>query len=105
MFSATRVASIFRLAHFNDVQADLGTGHLGHVTAQLLDVGALLANHDTRTGRMDRDPRLLGRTLDDDAADTGTGKTLLEHLAKFEVFQQQVTIGLAIGEPAESQVR
>jgi hypothetical protein len=35
-------------------------------SAQIFDIRALLADDHTRTGRIDRDPALLVRTLDDD---------------------------------------
>jgi len=35
----------FRLADFEDVDDDVAIGELGHHLAQLLDVGALLADH------------------------------------------------------------
>jgi hypothetical protein len=50
-----------RLAHLDDVQVNVALGHGGDVGAQLLDVCALLADHDARTGGVDRDPALLVR--------------------------------------------
>ena len=50
------------LADLGDVDAHVGSGHaeqLRRLLAQLLDVLALLADHDARTRRLDRDVRLL----------------------------------------------
>ena len=58
------------LADFDDVDDDVGIGDLGDLAAQLVDVGALLADHHARTRRMDRHAALLVRTLDHDAGDT-----------------------------------
>src|SRR5262249_42163421 len=52
------------LPDFHDVQVDLGVSVARQVGLQLLDVGALLADHDTRARRMDRDPAFLVRALD-----------------------------------------
>src|SRR4030088_2912313 len=52
-----------RLADFDDVDDDVGVGDFGNALAQLADRGALLADHDTRTRRMDRYPALLVRAL------------------------------------------
>src|SRR5204863_9734555 len=38
------------LAHFNDVDVHFAVGELLHLGADLVDVSALLANHDARTG-------------------------------------------------------
>src|SRR3954468_5390062 len=57
----------FGLADFDDVDDDVGSGDVGNPLAQLVDVGALLADHDAGTRRMDRHAALLVRTLDHDA--------------------------------------
>ena len=61
-----------RLADFDDVQLDLALGHGGKLLANPLDVGALLADHHAWPGRMDDDPRLLGRAFNRDPADPGS---------------------------------
>src|SRR3954463_4615013 len=58
----------FGLADFDDVDDDIGGGDVGNPLAQLVDVGALLADHDAGTRRMDRDAALLVRTLDHDSS-------------------------------------
>src|SRR6516165_12713488 len=55
------------LSDLDDVEADLAVGKLGDVGAQLLDVGDLFADHDTRPRRVECDPRLPGSALDYDA--------------------------------------
>src|SRR5664279_3642714 len=56
-----------RLADFDDVDEDIGVGDIGNPLAQLVDVGALLADHDAGARGMDRHPALLVRTLDHDS--------------------------------------
>src|SRR6185437_5437946 len=52
------------LADFNDVDDDVGGGDVGHLLAQLVDVGALLADHDTGTRRVDVTRHFLcGRSI------------------------------------------
>src|SRR5262249_45116155 len=46
----------FRLADLDDVDDDVRVGELGDLPAQLLDVGALLADDDARPRRLDRHP-------------------------------------------------
>src|SRR3546814_4988952 len=90
----------FRLADLDDVQMHFRLGHLGQVGPQLLDVGALLADHHARTRRVDGDAGLLGRPLDDDAGNAGLGQTLLEILADLQILVQQTGILLVAGIPA-----
>src|SRR5690606_27044745 len=68
----------FRLADLDDVQVNLAFGAGRDVLAQLLDVSALLADHDARAGGVDRHAALLVRTLDDDARHAGGAQTLLQ---------------------------
>src|SRR5690606_18152641 len=55
-----------RLADLDDVQVNFAFGAGRDVLAELLDVGALLADHDARTGGVDRHAALLVGALDDD---------------------------------------
>src|SRR5258708_3363569 len=87
------------LADLDDVEADLAVGHLGDVEAQLLDVGALLADDDAGARRVDGDARLLGGALDDDAADAGLLQPVVQELAQTQILVQQPAILLA-REPA-----
>ena len=90
----------FRLADFDDVDDDVAVGQLGDRLAQLLDVGALLADHHARTRRVNGDAALLVRALDDDLGDRGLLELLHELGADLDVFmQQRAVFGLA-GEPA-----
>src|SRR3569833_900553 len=61
----------FRLAELCDVQANIRDHHaeqLRRFLAQLLDVLALLADHDARTRSLDRDVHFLRGPLDVNAA-------------------------------------
>ena len=88
------------LADLDDVQGHFTLGHLGEVAAQLLDVGALLADHHARTGGVDRDAGALGRTLDDDLGDAGLGQALVQHLADLDVLMEHRRVFGAFGVPA-----
>src|SRR5262249_42465503 len=88
------------LADLDDVDDDVGSGDDGHLLAQLVDVGALLADHHARTRRVDGDAALLVRTLDHDARDRRLLQFLVQDLADLDVLVQQLAVlGLA-GEPA-----
>src|SRR5690606_38599196 len=54
------------LAHFNDVDVHFAVGELLHLGADLVDVRTLLADHDARTGGVDRHATFAVRALDDD---------------------------------------
>src|SRR3546814_11828732 len=58
-----------------------------------------LADHHAGTGGVDRDARLLGRPLDDDARNAGLLQALAQVLADAQVLMQQVRIGV-VGKPA-----
>src|SRR3984957_19639977 len=85
-----------RLADFYDVDHDVGGGDIGNALAQLVDVGALLADHDAGTRGMDRHPALLVRTLDHDPGDSRLLQLLVQDLADFDILVQQLAVfGLA----------
>src|SRR6201996_5782525 len=88
------------LPDLDDVDDDVGIGDVGDLLAQLVDVGALLADHDTRTGRVDGDAALLVRTLDHDARHCGLLQFLVQDLADLDVFVQQLAVFGLAGEPA-----
>src|SRR5690606_26117371 len=88
------------LAHFNDVDVHFAVGELLHLGADLVDVGALLADHDARTGGVDRHAALAVRTLDDDLGDRGGLEVLQKSRTDLQVFLQERTIFALIGEPA-----
>src|SRR6185369_14063953 len=87
------------LADLDDVQRHLALGHLGEVAAQLLDVGALLADYHARTGGMDRHTGALGRTLDDDLGDARLAQPLAQHLADVDVLMEHLGVFAALGVP------
>src|SRR6266704_3698789 len=69
------------LADFDDVDDDVGSRNVGNPLAQLVDVGALLADHDAGARRMDRHAALLVRTLDHDAGNRCLLEFLVQDLA------------------------
>src|SRR4029079_12264861 len=89
-----------RLADLDDVDDDVGRGDVRDAPAQLVDVGALLADHHARTGRVDGDAALLVRTLDHDAGDGRLLELLVQDLADLDVLMQQLAVLVLAGEPA-----
>src|SRR5882757_4690108 len=89
----------FGLADFDDVDDDVGCGDVGNPLAQLVDIGALLADHDARTRRMDRHAALLVRALDHDAGNGCLLEFLVQDLADLDVLMQQLAVFVLAGEP------
>src|SRR5882757_947779 len=87
------------LADFDDVDDDVGGGDVGNPLAQLVDVGALLADHDARTRRMDRHAALLVRPLDHDPGDRRLLQFLVQDLTDFDILVQQLAVFVLAGEP------
>ena len=75
-------------------------GHRSELLAKLLDVGALLADDDARTCRVDRDAALLVRTLDDDLGDRGLLQLVEQIGADLQILVQQVTVLAGVRIPA-----
>ena len=88
------------LAHLDDVDDDFGGGQLADHLAELVDVGALLADHHARTGGVDRHAALLVRTLDHDLGDRGLLQRAHELLADLHVLVKQLGVFGLVGEPA-----
>src|SRR5580698_4339056 len=74
-----------RLADFDDVDDDVGVGDVGNALAQLVDIGALLADHDAGARRMDRHAALLVRTLDHDPGHGCLLQFLVQDGADFDI--------------------
>src|SRR6185503_7580572 len=88
------------LADLDDVQRHLAFGHLGEVAPQLLDVGALLADHHARAGGVDGDAGALGRALDHDLGHAGLRQPLAQDLPDMDVLVQHGRVFGALGVPA-----
>src|SRR6202521_4222519 len=89
----------FRLADFHDVDDDVGIRDIGNALAQLVDVGALLADHDAGTRGMDRHAALLVRTLDHDSGHRRLLQFLVQHFANFDILVQQLAVFVLAGVP------
>src|SRR5580704_14526430 len=87
------------LADFDDVDDDVGIGDVGDLLAQLVDVGALLADHDAGTRGVDRHPALLVRALDHDSRHCRLLELLVQDLADFDILVQQLAVFVLAGEP------
>ena len=87
-------------ADLDDVEMQLRIGQRRHFLAQLLDIGALLADDHARTRGVDGHPALLVRALDHHAADAGLGARLLDVGADLQILVQQIAVFLGIGVPA-----
>ena len=94
----------FGLAHFLDVHCDRHTQLLAEFALEVLDVFALLADHDARTCRVDRDACVLGGTLDQHAGDRCVLELLLQVLAHLDVFGQHAGEVLVAGIPAAGPI-
>src|SRR3984893_2341572 len=88
------------LADLDDIDDDVGIGQLSHTPAQLLDIGALLADHHARTRRVDRHPSFLVRTFDHDLRHRGLLELLHQLLADLHVLMQQHAVPALAGVPA-----
>src|SRR5258708_3737338 len=80
-----------RLPDLDDVDDDVGIGELGDLLAQLLDVGALLADHHAGPRRLNGHAAFLVRPLDDDLGDRRLLELLHQLGANLDVFVQQPT--------------
>src|SRR5690606_26369877 len=89
-----------RLADLDDVEVRLSLGHLGQLAAQLLDVGALLANDQPRTRGVDGHAALLVRALDHDLRHRGLLEFLLEVLTDLQILMQQLAVLAGVRVPA-----
>ena len=89
----------------DDVDVDLALADLGdllEVSAQGVDLGALLADDDAGAGGVDDDLHLVAGALDIDAGEGGASKTLLQELADSKVVAKLggvVLIGVPAGTP------
>ena len=90
----------FRLADFEDVQVHFRRGQPGEFTAQLFDVGALLADQDARTSGINRDAALLVGTFDHDLGDRSRTGLLHDVSADRHVFMEKAAVFLTAGKPA-----
>src|ERR1700722_10207030 len=88
------------LADLDDINDDVGLGELGDLLAQLLDVGALLADHHAGPRRLNGDAALLVRPLDDDLGDRRLLELLHQLGADLDVLEQQTSIFVLAGVPA-----
>jgi hypothetical protein len=88
------------LAHLDDIEMHLGGRQLGELAAQLLDVGALLADQHARTGGVHRHAALLVRPLDHHLGDAALAALLHDVLADMHILVQQLAVLAAAGEPA-----
>src|SRR3981081_3868182 len=85
------------LTDFDDVDDDVGRGDIGNALAQLVDVGALLADHDAGTRRVDRHAALLVRTLDHNPGHGRLLQFLVQDLADFDILVQQLAVFVLAG--------
>src|SRR5262249_42631746 len=79
-------------AHLVDVDERLLVGEPRQLLLQLLDLRALLANHDARARGVDVDLRLVGGALDVDLGDARVVQALLQEVADLDVLVEQVRV-------------
>src|ERR1700722_6650282 len=80
------------LADLDNVDDDVAVRELRHLLAQLLDVGALLADDDAWPRRVDGHPALLVRPLDHDLGHRRLLELLLQNLTDLLVLVQQLAV-------------
>src|SRR5580704_6350648 len=88
-----------RFTYFQDVDHNITISQRRDPAAQLLDIGALLADDDARAGRMDGDTAFLVRALDDDLGNRGLLELFHQRLADFHVLVQQRAVARLAGIP------
>ena len=88
------------LPDLDDVEMHFRGGEARELAAQLLDVGALLADQHAGARRVHGDAALLVRALDDDLGDAGLTALLQDVVAHAHVLVQQPAVLAAAGEPA-----
>src|SRR5262249_4342699 len=88
------------LADLDDVDHHVGPGEAGDLAAQLLDVGALLADDHAGPRRLNRHPALLVRALDDDLGDRRLLEILQQLAPDRHVLVQQLPALVLAGDPA-----
>ena len=92
MVSATSVASISGLRISTMLRCTSERREARQLAAQLLDVGALLADQNAGARRVNGDAALLVRALDDDLGDAGLAALLHDVIAHAHVFVQQPAV-------------
>src|SRR5690606_2282798 len=90
----------FGLADLFDVDVHRHAHQTLQIRLEVLDVLAALADHHTRTSRVNSDACILGRTLDDHAAYGRAFKLFLEVFAYADIFSQHATERFVVGVPA-----
>src|SRR5690606_34806853 len=78
----------FRLADFFDVHVNRHAHQALQVGLEHFDVLALLADHDARTSRVNRDACILGGTLDDHTAYRSVLQLLLQVFTYLSILNQ-----------------
>src|ERR1700735_1041886 len=78
--------------HFLNVDVHFALGALLHVALQLVDFRTLTPNNNSRTRSVDSDDQLVCCALHVNPADAGRFQFLLQHLAKLNLFIEQVGI-------------
>ena len=82
----------------DDLDVDRAVGDLLELLAQSVDLGALLADHDTWASRGDDDLDLVACALDLDLGDGGTGQLLVQELPNGQVVCQVLGV-ILVGVP------
>src|SRR5215831_6104433 len=79
---------------------DFAVRILGKIGFQLLDVGALLADHHARPGRVNGDTTFLVRALDKDARHTSLLQLVGKIVPDLDVFLEELAVLLLVRVPA-----
>ena len=88
------------VAHLDDVELDVLADELGDLAAELLDLGAVLADDHARTGAVHEQSDDVVGTLDLDLRNAGAVERLLDELADLVVLDDQIADLFISGIPA-----
>src|SRR5574343_470253 len=94
----------FRLANFFNRHMDRHAHDALKIRTQLFDVFALFADNHTRTGGINGNTGIFGRTLDQDATHRSVSKLALQVFANLDIFVQHAGEVLAASVPARTPV-
>ena len=94
----------FRTANFFDVDVNRHAHHLLNFSLKSFNISALLANHDARTSREDRDARIVGRTFDENAGDGRIAELLQKEGANLQIFLESARVIAAVRVPTRRPV-
>ena len=87
------------LMHFLDIHKDIAVSALLQFDLQLVDLGTLAADDDSRARGLDDDAQLVARTFDLDRAHASRFELVLQLFFELHIFEEKLVV-IALYEPA-----